>query len=664
MITSVYIFKRKGGNMCGIAGFYAPNKENLSVIKGMSDVIHHRGPDDFGAVYLCDAEKSLKTYKLDTEEKTYLALGHRRLSVVDLSSKGHQPMSYKNGCYWITYNGEIYNYIELRTELEDLGHVFFSDSDTEVVLAAYDEWGIVCQNRFNGMWAFVIYDLKNNSLFFSRDRFGIKPLYYWVSPDGVLYFGSEIKQFTQARGWQANLNHQRAYDFLVWGVTDHTEETLFKGVYQVRPGHHVQLVLENTFFESGKKISSQCWYVLKGTNNKDVFESACQKLQHLLKEAVNLRLRADVAVGSCLSGGLDSSSIVCLMNDILKENCSINIQKTFSACSHVDKYDEKKWIDMVVDQTDVEPLYVYPRMNDLFKHLSDITWHQDEPFGSTSIFAQWEVFSLAKENDVTVMLDGQGADEQLAGYHSFFGARLFDLIKSAHFFTFFKEAREIHRQHDHSWYWLIAHVLANILPVSIKSMLRKMVGRSHPNPEWLNLAAVKDFSGNPLDKSIQGVNKLSYAQMTSTNLQMLLHWEDRDSMAHSIESRVPFLDYRVVEYVMGLPSYYKIKGSITKRVLREAMDGIIPNKIKNRIDKIGFATPEEVWIKQQSTELFREKIKESIKNSNGIINSEALLYFDDVVKGVKPFNFTIWRIISFVEWLRVFKVNSDVVVNG
>ena len=641
--------------MCGIAGFFAPEGQSASFIKGMCDIINHRGPDDFGEVFFqtFDGEIDHK----DIGQNANLAFGHRRLSIVDLSAKGHQPMAYKN--YWITYNGEIYNYIELREELKLLGHEFISNSDTEVIVAAYDEWGVDCQHRFNGMWAFAIYDTKKKSVFLSRDRFGIKPLYYWVSPEGIFYFGSEIKQFTVLPQWKAVLNHQCAYDFLVWGVTDHTDETMFYGVHQLPPGHFYLNDLNNINLTASNKISSIKWYDLIVKKSNGSFQEKSEEFKRLLKDSVNIRLRADVSVGSCLSGGLDSSSIVCLMDQILKEKKATNIQKTFSACSKVESVNEKKWIDLVVEDTNVDAHYTYPEMQGVFENLSDITWHQDEPFGSTNIFAQWEVFALAREQETTVMLDGQGADEQLAGYHAFFGARLYDLLKRGRLVGFIREASQIHHDHGHSWFWILAQTSSNLLPSAMKNFLRKLVGRSHAEPDWLNF---KDFNAecsNPHDSGARGVENLSYAQMTSTNLQMLLHWEDRDSMAHSIESRVPFLDYRLVEFVMNCSSEFKIKGSQTKRILREGMQSVIPAKIKNRMDKIGFATPEEVWIRQEAPEIFREKVEQAIEKSKGVINEDFLNLFDDIVAGRKPFNFVIWRIISFSEWMQVFDVTVD-----
>lgn len=641
--------------MCGIAGFFSSNGLESGLITKMSDIIAHRGPDDSGAALW----KTLGTSAPSTEtgsDTAQLALGHRRLSILDLSALGHQPMPYKDGRYWLTYNGEIYNHIELRAELESLGYGFTSGTDSEIIPAAYDAWGQECLHRFNGMWAFALFDTQEKILFLARDRFGVKPLYYWAAPDGAFFFGSEIKQFTILPGWDARLNHQRAYDFLVWGVSDHTDETLFEGVYQIAPGHCLTLDLANLPpFDHGRAPVAQ-WYVLTPQENTLSFEQAAAHFKTLLEDSVRLRLRADVPIGSCLSGGLDSSSIVCLMNALLQENNAQHLQKTFSACSDVASVDERKWIDKVTARTGTDPHFTYPDLAHLFPLSEQITWHQDEPFGSSSIYAQWHVFALARENGVTVMLDGQGADEMLAGYHAFFGARLADLFRSLRWPTLVREALLIHRRHGRSWTWIAAQIADSLMPDQLRGPLRKFSGRTYKAPGWLDLNMLHANPVNPNPPAARSVQGLSRMQLLHTNLQKLLHWEDRDSMAHGIEARVPFLDYRLVEFALGLPADYKIADAITKRVLRTGMSGTIPDEIRDRVDKIGFATPEEIWIKDHAPDLFRSKIEEAIEQSQGLITREALTYFDDVLAGRKPFNFTLWRIINFAQWLRIFSV--------
>lgn len=669
--------------MCGITVTLS-SQINSAQMMGMNDLIRHRGPDDEGYVFftgtnaICAAgadtppstfdehtpyqpEYTIQELALPTG--CHLAFGHRRLSIVDLSALGHQPMCDFNRRYWITYNGEIYNHVEIRTELEMLGHQFISHSDTEVILAAYRQWGESCLSRFNGMWAFAIYDQQEDTLFVARDRFGVKPLYYWVSPQGELAFASEIKQFTAMNGWRAKVNPQRAYDFLAWGLTDHTNETLFDRVFQLPPG--CSLLLKANSYSSAiakdGRLTTKRWYQLTPQAFSGDFKEATDAFRQHLTDAVALRLRADVPVGSCLSGGLDSSSIVCLMSQLLHKKNAGALQKTFSACANIKRFDEREWIDKVVNATQVDAHYVYPEFEQLFEEVSEITWHQDEPFGSTSIYAQWNVFRAAAENDVTVMLDGQGADEQLAGYHNFFSPRLGGLFKRGHWLSMMNEMRAMHKIHGYSPLTGLKYLANSVLPEFARDILRRKAGKTNASPEWLDVDRLGCAPRNPFlalgATGADSIRELSIAQLTASNLQMLLHWEDRDSMAHSVESRVPFLDYRLIEFVIGLPDEFKLSNGITKRVLRSSMSGILPDAIRDRMDKLGFVTPEEVWLRERATRLFRSKLESAITRSEGIIKADALNTFDEIVDGKRPFNYMPWRLISFGEWLDRFEVS-------
>lgn len=669
--------------MCGITVTLSP-QINASQMMAMNDLIRHRGPDDEGYVFfteeqmLCmggrDTPSNVwfeqtsyqpvgRVAEANLSAKCHLAFGHRRLSVVDLSALGHQPMCDVSRRYWITYNGEVYNHLELREELQKLGYQFNSHSDTEVILVAYQAWGESCLSRFNGMWAFSIYDQQEKVLFIARDRFGVKPLYYWNSPSGELAFSSEIKQFTAMRGWAANLNPQRTYDFLAWGLTDHTDETLFDRVYQLAPGCCISVDVSNhnASLTPDGRLKTKRWYTLTPQVFTGTFDEAVEKFRQHLWDAVALRLRADVPIGSCLSGGLDSSSIVCVMKQLLSEQGGEGLQKTFSACTGVKRFDERDWIEAVVESTGVEAHYVYPQLDNLFDEVPEITWHQDEPFGSTSIYAQWHVFRTAAESGVTVMLDGQGADEQLAGYHGFFSPRLGGLFKSGNWLTMLSELRAMQRIHGYSMSKGIQYLGNAILPRGLRDELRRRVGKTSQSPGWLDLGRLGCVPQDPFESTgavgADTVRDLSIAQLTASNLQMLLHWEDRDSMAHAIESRVPFLDYRLVEFVIGLPDEFKLSGGVTKRVLRSAMSEIIPDVIRDRMDKLGFVTPEEVWVKENGTALFRSKLELAINSSNGIIKHSALDVFDEMVAGRSRFDYTIWRFISFGAWIDRFGVN-------
>lgn len=669
--------------MCGIAGFISKNILPAKIAKQMADVIRHRGPDDEGFVLfhdiyneplICGGEDTPEavfqesvpyapTQLVDTNttEPARIALGHRRLSIVDLSPLGHQPMCSPDGRYWIVYNGEVYNHVELRAELEQDGYHFRSHADTEVIIAAYHKWGEACLSRFNGMWGLAIYDTKAKTIFLARDRFGVKPLYYWISPEGFFAFASEIKQFTDMPGWQPQVNGQRAYDYLAFGLTDHTDETLFRDVFQLEPGHFITFKIEDcNNLKPKTRIRSKQWYRLAQSTFAGTFEDAIAEFRQRFMDSVRLRLRADVPVGSCLSGGLDSSSIVCGMNQLLEMQNTSAVQKTFSACSDEQRFDERKWIEMVVEATDVEAHYVYPSLERLFDESRTITWHQDEPYGSTSIYAQWNVFRLAKEASVKVMLDGQGADEQLAGYHGYFGARMSTLFKEIQWLELLKEIRALKRVHNYSFIRSGQYLANYLLPDSIGQSLKRITGYAHSRPDWLDWEGLGARPHDPLlDSGARegSVEALSVSQLTASNLQMLLHWEDRNSMAHSVESRVPFLDYGLVEFVLGLPDEFKLHRGITKRVLRESMGDVLPEKIRDRTDKLGFVTPEEVWLREKAPQQFRCKLNESIEISEGIIKPGARNILEDMVTGNRRFSFQVWRIVNFGEWMETFSVS-------
>lgn len=641
----------------------------------MTAAVGHRGPDGEGfALFSADGLHVTPFGGEDTLPAIYearmpyapkrtigamtdsiVAFGHRRLAIIDLSPAGHQPMCTSDGRVWIVYNGEIYNYVELRTELETLGHSFVSHSDTEVILTAYREWGEQCLGRFNGMFAFVILDRFNRVVFAARDRFGVKPLYFWRSPEGLVALASEIKQFSVLPGWFPRVNGQRAYDFLSRGLLDHTEETLFQGVRQIRGGE----CLHGTIDELRLHLPIRRWYQLTPRPFSGDMTAAAHELLESFTNAVQLRLRADVPIGSCLSGGLDSSSIVCVANQLLRSNGILSRQETFSACAKIKSYDERQYIDIVVGQTGVHARYVYPDLKDLFDTVDNITWHQDEPFGSASIYAQWHVFKLAAAARVKVLLDGQGADELLAGYHGFFAPHFGGLLMRLRWRTLLQEVLLARRLHGLRALGVATHLANALLPEWLRQPLRGVIGKS-PLAGLLNadrLSVPPSRVSSMCDIKTTSVSEMSYSLLTNSSVPMLLHWEDRNSMAHSIESRLPFLDFRLVEFLMGLPSEMKLSNATTKRVLREAMAGILPESIRMRMDKMGFVTPEEVWVRSEAPDLFRAELRKSIDAAQGILNAKALDYLENVISGKDTFSFLLWRMISFGRWMERFQVS-------
>lgn len=613
--------------MCGISAIIRANYGDLSCIQSMNDLIAHRGPDDQGA------------RAFDGR----VALGHRRLSILDLSAAGHQPMKDLSGRYWITYNGEVYNYQEIRKELQGLGHVFHTQTDTEVILAAFEEWGEDCLSRFNGMFAFVIYDSLTRMVFAARDRFGVKPIYYTYI-DGIFALGSEIKQFTALPGWEFRVNGQLAYDFLNWGVLDHTSGTMFAGVHQLRGGQlfhfHVDSLLD------GVPVAKQ-WYTLTCRPFSGSFEEAAKTYRELLFDSVRLRLHADVDVGSCLSGGLDSSTIVCIAHQLIENGK----QKTFTAGSEIPRFDESEFVAAVIEKTGVDSNKVIPMIGDLFKTLPDLVWHQDEPFISSSVFAQWEIFRDVKNHGVKVMLDGQGADEHLGGYHGFFANHLYDLLMSLKWGQLVSESLKTKQRHPQLP--LISMLLNKVTPGVVRQRVRSLLGKTSTAADWICSDVLGADACVPYPSSHPFVAQ-SMQQILHSSVPMLLHFEDRNSMAHGVESRTPFLDYRLVEFSLGCPSDFKVKHGVTKRLLREAAKGILPEKILHRHDKMGFLTAEEVWFKQQAPKLLLEGISSAIELSNGAISPKMYKRTQEMIDEKRPFDYSYWRALCYGAWLARF----------
>ena len=668
--------------MCGIAGFIATQGNQLpnnSVLR-MTDLIHHRGPDDEGYIFL-SADKKINIagghdtpegvwgaptdYQPSLHVKDYshkhsiLAFGHRRLSILDLSPGGHQPMSYKNGRYWIIFNGEIYNYLDIRLELEKSGYRFTTGSDTETVLASYAEWGTGCFEKFVGMWALAVYDKNTDEIILSRDRYGIKPLYYYFSPSGGFYFASEIKQFTALSEWKARMNPVRVYDQLIYSFTDHTEETMFAGVYQLPAGSYFKSDIINIGRERDGKIRTQKWYVPVHSHFTGTFKEAALEFRRLFERAVREHLHADVPVGTALSGGLDSSSIVCEVNRILRTGNSSDLQKTFSSCSYYEKYSEKKWMDMVIDHTQVDAYFVYPSLDDVFKMTPSILWYHDEPYQSQSAFLAFNLFHLARANSVKVLLNGQGADEYLGGYGQFTIARYTAMARRMKLAAMMADINRSLEINHLSRSKILSGIIFHMVPDMVRRSLTKIRSSSDNVKDIIDMRKLDVQPVHPFDQipvPYRSVQDISDHLTFYSTLPKYLHWEDRNSMANSVEARVPFLDHRLVEFASGLPDDFLEKDGINKRVMRSALDRLIPDEIKNRRDKMGFTTPEEMWVRKENPELFRKKLAEAVDNSNGIIKPGVLDYFDEVVDGRQPFDYTYWRLILFSEWKSKFEI--------
>lgn len=667
--------------MCGISGIINLKGSDIQQIKNMSDIISHRGPDGEGFMtvdgdnqvscwggqdtpvevwsskFSYSPVKRIESLSIGTPK---LAFGHRRLSILDLSPAGHQPMSYAKGRFWIIFNGEIYNFHDLKNSLEKLGYKFITRTDTEVVLAAYAEWGEGCLERLVGMWAFAIYDQALKEIFLARDRYGIKPLYYWFSPDKNFYFASEIKQFTVLNGWQSKMNPQRAYDHLVYSISDHTDESMFEGVYQLPSGTYFRSTLDSIVPDVTNRVNAQKWYLLKREPFKGSFDDAAEGFKKLFERSVNEHLNADVPIGTALSGGLDSSSIVCEVNRILRNEGKSEQQKTFSSCSLDERFDEKKWMDIIVGHTRVDARFIYPTLNEVIEQTQGILWHHDEPYQSQSPFLAYNVFKLAHATGVKVLLNGQGADEYLGGYSQFTSARYANMVKKLKIMPLIDDIISVKKIKPVSYMNLIKGIAFSLLPPYITRSLTSVRSSSDHIKKIINNKRFRIQLNHPFESipvMYRTLPEISRHLTFYSTLPKYLRWEDRNSMAHSVEARVPFLDHRLVEFTYNLPDDFLEKDGINKRIMREALIDLLPDKIKNRKDKMGYITPEELWVKKENPAFFRQKIAEAITITDGIIKPEVLTYFDNVVNGSLPFDYTYWRIILFSEWIKKYQVN-------
>ena len=656
--------------MCGIFGFWdtAHQDLDLKVIKQAVHSIRHRGPDDEGYllfntgknnVAACGGAESDPSLNLPDIERFSgqdydLAFGFRRLSILDITPAGHQPMSYADGRYWIVNNGEVYNYLELRAELIQRGYQFISGTDTEVILAAYDCWGKQALNRFVGMFAFVILDRQERRLFVARDFFGIKPFYYTYS-DGKFSFASEIKALLQLPQPFQSVEPRALYHYLRYGVMDHAGYTFFEGIQQLPPAHYMEIDLDKPF----QAVPVQYWDVSLDSTRDISFEEAAQQFREMLLDNIGLHLRSDVPVGSALSGGLDSSSIVMGMRQIMGDNLDLY---SFSYIAQDSHFNEEKWIDLAGKSAQARVHKTYPVPEELISDIDHLITLHDEPFGSTSIYAQHRVFKLAHENGIKVMQDGQGADEILGGYLSYFSDRMMSLIRSGDLVQAVKFANAISKSQGKNIGFMTLGLLARgLFPAPVVNLLRKT---SRRNPSWLNEKWFQKRGITPFrnEKSVSKdhLRNSLYSSLTRSSLPMLLRYEDRNSMAFSIESRVPFLTPSLVQFVFSLPESYLISSdAISKRVLRKAMLGIVPDPILDRRDKIGFATPELQWLTSQRPWVEKVLTGETARSIAALDFNKIQLELDAIYTGKKPFDFRLWRWINLVRWADHFGMNFD-----
>jgi asparagine synthase (glutamine-hydrolysing) len=589
--------------MCGILGSF-PDSDSSKFNDSLS-LLAHRGPD-YQEVY-------------DFEE---LLLGHTRLSIIDLNEQSHQPMQIDN--LVLVFNGEIYNYLEIKELLLELGYTFQTSSDTEVLLKSYQEWGESCVEKFNGMWAFAILDKKKQTLFISRDRFGVKPLYYIFDYEKFV-FASEIKALLPYLD-RVVAKRDELVRYVVYGVQEHRKETMLENVYRFPPA-------QNALYDMcSKSLLFNRYYSLEINNSRDMAESvAKEELQKRVEKSIDLRLRSDVKVSMALSGGVDSNIIVSKANRNNKE-----IESFSSIYNSKEQINENENIEKTVKKLDLKQHYIVSEVEGLVKHIENIVWMQDEPFDTLGIFAQYKVYEEMHKNSVKVSLDGQGADEIFAGYGTYRAVVLRENIFS---YSFLKEYFKYYKSF---FFQDVKLLLVSFFPKLFEKLYFKKRAKKIFNKRV-------DFVGS-LKKSFSNFDNLNRKLKYDVEeyLSVLLRYVDRNSMAKSIESRAPFLDYKVIDYAFKIPSRLKYKDGFSKYILRKTFENDVSEEIIWNRDKKGFPVPQTEWCKSDAFALL----------ANKYIEKSMLLKELDVNLLVDKADPMYWKIVNIAIWEDVFTIEG------
>mgnify|MGYP000439281113 CR=1 FL=1 len=633
--------------MCGIYGGYWGNTVEPPVdrLAESRRLLHHRGPDDSGLESLSFAGG-------------ILSLGHTRLSIIDLTPGGHQPMCSADGRYQVIFNGEIYNYRELRRELRTLGHDFHTDSDTEVLLKSWAQWGKESLRRFVGMFSFALFDSHRGTLSLARDAFGIKPLFYAHTSDSVI-FASELPALLALRSEEPQINAQRSYEYLIHQVQDRGSDTFIQGVHHVPPAHCLQLDLR-----APSRIEVERWWNPSVARTSSLsFVDAAEQLRELFLDSVRLHLRSDVPLGVALSGGIDSSAIACSIR-FLEPNIELH---TFSYIGEHGSQSEEPWIDIVNEKIGAIPHKVYIDPDDLGRDLDDLIRTQGEPFGGTAMYAQWRVFQSAQKAGMKVILEGQGGDEILGGYYGYPGSVMLSYLESLDWRGLWSFAKHYHewegRESLNPWRALFGL----LLPGGLYKLGSRIVGRD-PIPKWINKQGI--FSLGVDIRPLRGGKKWSnrrrrlvealHESLTQQGLPHLLRYGDRNAMRFSVENRVPFLTLQIAEFMFGLPEEYLVsKKGEAKSLFREAMRGIVPDDILDRRDKVGFDTPGREWMKHRILNDLSAK-SDYGKVLTEVISRRAMMrYVREDFETSEAFNWEIWRIFNLLVWAERSKLTSS-----
>lgn len=655
--------------MCGISGIInlKPTDINLrNEIVFINNKIKHRGPDGEGYVFINNSESicaggsetpheyfnnslpfSPQKNINDVGNDYSVVLGHRRLSIIDLGATGHQPMCTSDKKLWITYNGEIYNYVELKKELQHLGYAFFTTSDTEVILNAYKQWGKDCLSRFNGMWAFVIYDINNNEIFAARDRFGVKPFYYYKDEKNFV-FASEQKALVKSKLVKTGVNPAAVFDYFVKGELELEEEGVFKNIFELFPSHAIILNTKTGDFKKWKYFSLNINKQFE-LFDEHKFSQIKEKTTTLLVEAIKLRLRSDVPVGSCLSGGIDSSAIHGIMHRLLGDK-KLNV---YTATFNQKEFDESSWAKLMVDKTSAQWHKVTPTPEELVNDLETLVYSQDEPIWSTSTYAQYRVMKLVKESGIKVVLDGQGGDELFGGYNTQLPSYWIEMLQKGNF----KNALNEINNSEGLTFFAKQYLRQYVFPKSPGVIKQKITNTFYHDLQYLNTDFWETYKHRITTEkeTYTTLNEKLYSEFYNNRLKVYLKCEDRCSMWHSVESRTPFADdINLIEYIFSLPSTVKIHNGINKYLLREASESFITPQIKTRKDKMGYVTPHNNWmasIAPSFTDIYSNANNEFINTSK--LKKDHLLFFTPKT----PIeNGRIFKYLCFPIWKKVLEI--------
>lgn len=625
--------------MCGIAGVLG-GADPIRIVNRMLSFQAHRGPDGEGV------------WHVDFPDGHILCLGHRRLSILDLSEAGHQPMVDATGNFVLTFNGEIYNYLETRTELVALGIEFRSHTDSEVLLEAYKRWGADCLSKFNGMFAFTIYDRARGVLFCARDRYGEKPFLFCFGK-GFFAFASEYKALLQHPGLSLDIDEWRLLRAAHNASTglDADRQTVFNDVQQLLPGEAMEVDVRSLDHRIWTYWRIEPQPLREQADEEDVFA----EFRDLLIDSVKLRLRSDVPVGSCLSGGLDSSAIVCIVRQLLGDDAPYN---TFTGRFPGTAADEWRYAEQVIDATGVVSYVVEPTVDRFVDELPGFTWMNELPVGSSSQFAQWCVFDLARQYNVTVLLDGQGADECLGGYEQYFARYVETLRVRGETSRLERELPEIHSRYPRAL-TPPTRGLRDRLPFPLRHFLSNRFGLGTNLLYGLKVDVAQRIDTENAFEILDGFDPLASALVRDTfggYLTTLLRYGDRNSMAHSREVRLPFCDHRIAEFVFRLPPRLLMGQIQTKRLLRESMRGILPEGIRTRWNKQGFRPPQDLWFRSPR---FLKEVEETLAAASRGSDSPWLPHWwsnalGRVREGEASLGWVIWQPFIIEQWRRHF----------